>query len=99
MTKALLDQKVQQSTQEPHSVKACFSSSEPFYELITKIKYFNRYGVLGFWGLLLAAVPEGPDLRNEAAGQRAAGGGGLLDGHRHLEAGVGTRRAGENQMK
>ena len=44
--------------------------------------------------LIFAAVPEGPDLRNEAAGQRAAGGGGLLDCHRHLEAGVGTGRAG-----
>ena len=55
--------------------------------------------ILVFHHVDLSAVPEGPDLCNEAAGQRAAGGGGLLDGHRHMEAGVGTRRAGQNQIK
>lgn len=39
---------------------------------------------------VVAAVSQGPDLRHEAAGQRAAGGRGLLDRDRYLEAGVGA---------
>ena len=48
---------------------------------------------------LFAAVPEGPDLRDEAPGQRAAGGRRLLAGAGHVEAGVGARGPGPRQAK
>ena len=58
---------------------------------------FHFYSSIKIFGF--AAVPEGPDLRDEAPGQRAAGGRRLLAGAGHVEAGVGARGPGPRQAK
>ena len=68
------------------------------YLLLNSEKYFSLVFLnKNIW--LFAAVPEGPDLRDEAPGQRAAGGRRLLAGAGHVEAGVGARGPGPRQAK
>ena len=80
-------------------IKCLLLNSKKYCSLKYIIFVGERYlqFVLNIW--LFAAVPEGPDLRDEAPGQRAAGGRRLLAGAGHVEAGVGARGPGPRQAK
>lgn len=69
---------------------SCFSFEKKSQQLGQKLKHQNKV-----YFVFVAVIPERPDLGDEAAGQRAAGAGRLLDCPGHLETGVGERRPGQ----